>query len=81
MQQNDSLQGIQESDSQPLQISLLNLDKGAERVPDSFNGNNFWQRHSVFMQTGEGKRYENGQFLCTSAAIAHLTWHLSKNPP
>lgn len=78
MQQNDSLQGIQEPDSQPLQMSSLNLDGTAERVPDSSNGNNFWQRHSVFMQTGGGKRYENGQFLYASAVTAPLTWHLSK---
>lgn len=30
------------------------------------------------MQTGGGKRYENGQFLCASAVTAPLTWYLSK---
>lgn len=79
MQQNDSLQVIQESDSQPL--SSVNLSGAAERVPDSSNGNNFWQKHSVFMQTRGGKRDENSQFVCASAVTAHLTWHLSKNPP
>lgn len=81
MQQNDSLQGIQESDSQPLQMSSVNLGGAAERVPDSSSGNNFWQRHSVFMQTGGGKRDENGQSVSASAVTAHLTWHASKNPP